>query len=190
MAARGKFSMKRAPVELTEYDPGWPAKFEAEKSILMETIGEWFFGRVEHVGSTAVPGLVAKPIIDIMFGVKSLEASRPAIDVRVRNGYEYSPYKTAVMYWFCKPSDAFRTHHLHLIPFASLLWHERIKFHDLLRLDPALANEYAALKKQLTARYRQDRETYTEQNCPLSNVSLNAARSASGRLRASSKTGG
>lgn len=114
--------MKQAIVELSEYNHEWPSKFEAEKGFLMEVIGNWFCGSVEHIGSTSVPGLIAKPVIDIMFGVKSLEESELAIDILVKNGYQYFPYKKDVMHWFCKPSDAFRTHHLHLIPYESQLW--------------------------------------------------------------------
>jgi len=158
--------MKRALVELSEYDPEWPLKFEAEKNFLMGIIGQWLCEKVEHIGSTSVPGLVAKPVIDIMFGVKSLQESRPAIDVLVKNGYEYFPYKENVMHWLCKPSDAFRTHHLHLIPFESPLWLERIRFRDLLLSDGEIANEYSALKKALAFRYREDRETYTEKKWP------------------------
>jgi GrpB-like predicted nucleotidyltransferase (UPF0157 family) len=167
--------MKRAPVELSEYDPEWPSKFEAEKDFLMKIIGKWFFGGIEHVGSTSVPGLIAKPVIDIMFSVKSLEESRPAIDVLVRNGYEYYPYKEDVMHWFCKPSDAFRTHHLHLIPFESPLWYERIKFRDLLRSNPEIANEYSALKQELAARYKEDREIYTDKKWPFIQYVLECA---------------
>ena len=125
--------MNRAAVILEDYDPSWPAKFEEEKSRLMAIAGEWHYGGIEHVGSTAVPGMVAKPVIDIMFGIKSLEESKSAIDVLVAHGYEYWPYKKEDMHWFCKPSDAFRTHHLHLIPFESPLWQERIQFREVLR---------------------------------------------------------
>ncbi len=158
--------MKRASVELSEYDPEWPSLFEAEREFLMEIIGQWFCGSVEHVGSTAVPGLVAKPVIDVMFGVRSLEESQSAIAVLVKNGYEYFPYKADVMHWFCKPSDAFRTHHLHLIPYQSPLWKERIQFRDTLLTNPEIANEYAALKKELAARFKEDREAYTEMKWP------------------------
>lgn len=158
--------MKRASVELSEYNPEWPSKFEDEKEFLMEVIGRWFFGSVEHVGSTAIPGLIAKPVIDIMFGVKSLEESHPAVDVLVQNGYEYFPYKRDVMHWFCKPSDAFRTHHLHLISYESPLWEERIQFRNLLLSNQEIANEYAALKKELASRYRNDREAYTQKKWP------------------------
>lgn len=158
--------MKRASVELSDYDPEWPSKFEAEKNFLIERIGKWIFGSIEHVGSTSVPGLIAKPVIDIMFGVKSLEESRPAIDVLVRNGYEYFPYKEELMHWFCKPSDAFRTHHLHLIPYESPLWQERIKFRELLLSSKEIAKEYSDLKKELATRYKEDREAYTQEKWP------------------------
>lgn len=158
--------MKRAPVELVEYDPEWPVKFEVERAFLMKIIGQWFYGGIEHVGSTAVPGLLAKPVVDIMFGVKSLNESRPAIDVLVNNGYEYWPYKAEVMHWFCRPSDAFRTHHLHLIPFQSPLWNERLQFRDLLLTNQDIANEYSDLKRELAARYKEDRETYTQMKWP------------------------
>lgn len=158
--------MKRASIILSEYNPEWPAKFEAEKENLMQSIGNLMYGSVEHVGSTAIPGLIAKPVIDIMFGVKSLEASRSAIDILKNNGYEYSAYKTDVMHWFCKPSDEFRTHHLHLIPYKSSLWLERIQFRELLLSDKQITREYAELKKNLASKYKEDREAYTTEKWP------------------------
>lgn len=158
--------MKQAHVELSKYNPEWPAKFEEEKKFLMKAIAQWLCGSVEHIGSTAVPGLVAKPVIDIMFGVKSLEESRPAIELLVKNGYKYFPYKEDVMHWFCKPCDAFRTHHLHLVPYQSQLWQERIQFRNLLISNPEIANEYSELKKELAARYKDDREAYTREKWP------------------------
>ena len=158
--------MKRASVTLEDYDPSWPSMFEDEKRHLMAIAREWCHGGIEHVGSTAVPGMVAKPVIDVMFGVKSLKESKPAIEVLVESGYEYSPYKTEVMHWFCKPSDAFRTHHLHLIPFESPLWNERIKFRNLLRSNERVASDYARLKRDLAASHQEDRETYTQEKWP------------------------
>ena len=96
--------MSQAPVEIVEYDPSWPTLFTKEKKLLQSVAGEWLHGTIEHVGSTSVPGLVAKPVIDIMFGVESLDHSRPAIDVVQSEGYVYFPYKAESMHWFCKPS--------------------------------------------------------------------------------------
>lgn len=110
--------------------------------------------------------MIAKPIIDIMFGVKTLEDSKLAIDALVKAGYDYCPYKPDVMHWFCKPSNAFRTHHLHLIPFESDLWKERIKFRDILRTNNKLANNYANIKQALASQYKEDREAYTQEKWP------------------------
>ena len=153
-------------VVLLEYDCRWPIKYENERKFLLSVIGKWNVGGIEHVGSAAVPGLLAKPVIDIMFGVKSLEDSRPTIDILSNSGYLYSDYKGDVMHWFCKPSIRFRTHHLHLIPFDESLWRERIKFRDVLRADSGLANQYAKLKKDLATHYEKDRELYTEKKWP------------------------
>ena len=107
------------------------------------------------------------------FGVQTLEESKPAIDVLSANGYQYWPYKVDVMHWFCKPDDSFRTHHLHLVPFESELWQQRICFRDKLRNSAALAKEYAELKQALAAKYRNDREAYTEKKWPFIQKVLN-----------------
>jgi GrpB-like predicted nucleotidyltransferase (UPF0157 family) len=153
---------KDAPIILSKYNPEWVVKFQAEKQFLLNIIGEHLYGTIEHVGSTAVAELVAKPIIDIMFGVKSLEESQLAIEKLSQNGYCYSPYKKDVMHWFCKPSPKFRTHHLHLVPYESDLWDERVKFRNILRANMHIANEYVKLKEELALLYKDDRETYTE----------------------------
>jgi len=158
--------MIQASIELVEYSPQWPFGFETEKAFLIHKIGKWLCGSVEHVGSTSVPNLKAKPIIDIMFCVESLEDSRPAIDIMAQNGYCYSPYKGDVMHWFCKPSAAFRTHHLHLIPFESELWKERIQFRDILRSNNNIAAQYQELKQCLALEHHDNRELYTEKKWP------------------------
>jgi GrpB-like predicted nucleotidyltransferase (UPF0157 family) len=155
-----------AIIEIAEYNPLWPEMFQAEKIFLEKVAGKWLCGEIAHVGSTSIPGLSAKPIIDIMFGVKSLADSEEAIEVLQQNGYCYAPYKAEVMHWFCKPSESFRTHHLHLVPFNSALWHERINFRNLLRSSPELASEYADLKRNLSRQYSNDRETYTNLKWP------------------------
>jgi GrpB-like predicted nucleotidyltransferase (UPF0157 family) len=151
-----------AAVYVEPYDPTWPARFERERDLLQAVLAEWLVGPIEHVGSTAVPGLSAKPVIDIMAGVESLSASKLAIPALAPHGYWYSPYKPDVMHWFCKPSAEVRTHHLHIVPFRSALWHERLVFRDALRSDVALALEYRRLKLELAERHRHDREAYTE----------------------------
>lgn len=159
-------SEPEAPVYIVAYDPTWPTLFEAEAGTLRQVLQPWLAGPIEHVGSTAVPGLPAKPVIDIMAAVESLDASRGASLPLRKLAYQYAPYRPDVMHWFCKPGFSLRTHHLHLVPYESLVWRERIQFRDYLRSHPAVAEEYAALKYQLADLYRFDREAYTEAKGP------------------------
>jgi GrpB-like predicted nucleotidyltransferase (UPF0157 family) len=158
--------MTEALVEIVEYNPLWPAQFEREQGLVSEALAEWLVGEPEHIGSTAVPSLAAKPVIDIMAPVQSLAASVAAIAAAGRIGYVHFPYKQQVMHGFCKPSPAHRTHHLHLVPLNSRLWQERLAFRDVLRASASLRSEYQALKLKLAAEYRQDREAYTEAKAP------------------------
>jgi GrpB-like predicted nucleotidyltransferase (UPF0157 family) len=158
--------MSEAPIHIVPYDTSWVAQFEREKAVLEKLLAPWRRGPIEHVGSTAIPGLCAKPVLDIMVGVTSLVESEPAKSALCEAGYQYAEYKTDVMHWFCKPSFAMRTHHLHLIPFGAPLWHDRLKFRDILRADPALAADYAALKLHLASKFSFDREAYTEAKSP------------------------
>lgn len=151
-----------AEIHIVSYDESWQELFNTEKSLLSGVIGEFLTGPIEHVGSTAVPGLAAKPVIDIMAGVKSLDASRPAISILGKYEYCYYPYRLEIMHWFCKPSPQFRTHHLHLVPYNSKVWNERLAFRDYLRSHSDVVQEYAELKYRLAEQYRFDREKYTE----------------------------
>jgi GrpB-like predicted nucleotidyltransferase (UPF0157 family) len=160
------FHRPDAPIRIVPYDATWPALFAAERLILERVLDEWLIGPVEHIGSTAVPELVAKPVIDIMAGVESLGESRPAIPRLATIGYLYFPYKPEQKHWFCKPSPAFRTHHLHLIPFGSKEWNDQLAFRNYLRRDSAAAGEYAELKRRLAKQYEFDREAYTEAKGP------------------------
>jgi len=155
-----------APVEIVAADPGWVQRFGEEKIALLEVLTPWLAGPIEHIGSTAVPGLAAKPVIDIMAAVESLDASRPAIAVVEALGYCYAPYRTDREHWFCKPSFRERTHHLHLVPADSTTWIEAIVFREVLRSEPAVAVEYEALKRRLAAEFRHDREAYTQGKGP------------------------
>jgi len=151
-----------APIEVVPYDSEWPERFERERHLIAKALSPWLAGPIEHVGSTAVVGLVAKPVIDIMAAVESLEASRGAIPAAEAIEYSYWPYKAESMHWFCKPSPSYRTHHLHLVPHQGWLWNARLCFRDALRADPLLAEEYGALKERLAQEHRHDREAYTQ----------------------------
>ena len=179
--------MREAGIELVPSDPRWPRLFEAERTELAAVLEPFLVGPIEHVGSTAVPGLLAKPVIDVMAGVPTLTLSRAAIAAVVPLGYHYYPYRSDLMHWFCKPSHEHRTHHLHLVPFGSRLWLDRLRFRDLLRSRPEAAREYAALKQELAARHRDDREAYTDAKGPFIERMLESTkrkpRPAEGALR-------
>jgi GrpB-like predicted nucleotidyltransferase (UPF0157 family) len=164
-----------AQIEVVPYNPLWPSMFLDEQSVLQVVLAPWLVGEVEHVGSTAVPGLAAKPVIDIMAPVHTLAASQGALEAAKSIGYVYYPYKQTEMRWFCKPSAAHRTHHLHIVPLASKLWHERLAFRDALRSNPQLAQAYAMLKFRLAEQYRNDREAYTEAKAPFIHAALQAS---------------
>ena len=152
----------KAPVEIVDYDPAWPARFNEESESLRRVLMSWLAGPIEHIGSTAVPGLAAKPVIDIMAGVETLEGSRDAIAAAATLGYCYFPYQASIRHWMCKPSDAFRTHHLHLVPVISPQWIRPIAFRNYLREHGEVAAEYEKLKRVLALRFKFDREAYTE----------------------------
>jgi GrpB-like predicted nucleotidyltransferase (UPF0157 family) len=129
---------------------------------LEDAIGDWLVGGIHHIGSTAVPGLEAKPIIDILAGMRDLETARACFEPLADLDYLYALYRSEEMHWFCKPHPSRRTHHLHLVPVGSRRYEEELAFRDRLRDDPTLAAEYADLKRSLASRFRDDREGYTD----------------------------
>jgi GrpB-like predicted nucleotidyltransferase (UPF0157 family) len=149
------------PVRIVSYDSSWPSRFEAEKVLLEETIGGWVSGGVHHVGSTSVPGLAAKPVIDILVGVRDLPSSRACIETLATLNYQYAPYRADEMHWFCKPKPSHRTHHLHLVPSGARRFWAELAFRDVLRACPDLAVRYEELKRTLARDFEHDREGYT-----------------------------
>ena len=132
-------------------------------------------GGIHHVGSTAVPGLAAKPIIDIQVGVADLETARSCIEPLAALDYVYAPYRANEIAWFCKPSPERRTHHLHLVPVDAPRFRAVLEFRDLLRSDPEVAREYVAMKRRLAAELGHDREAYTQAKQPFVREALERA---------------
>ena len=149
------------PIELVAYDASWPDRARQEAAALEAALAPWLDGRVEHVGSTAVPGLVAKPTIDLMAPVRDLATAREAFATLAELGYAHAPHRPH-LHWFCKPSPAVREFHLVLVERSNPEWAARLRFRDRLRGDPATAAAYAALKRELASRFRSDREAYTD----------------------------
>jgi GrpB-like predicted nucleotidyltransferase (UPF0157 family) len=129
-------------VVVVPYDPAWPDVFAAERALLEQALRPWLEGRIHHIGSTAVPGLAAKPIIDMLAGVRDLEAARRAFGPLAQLGYGYFPHRPEA-HAFRKPGYG-----VHLTEPGSTIWNERLAFRDALRADPELVAEYAAWKER------------------------------------------
>ncbi len=154
-------------VELVAYDPDWPRQFAVEADRLRAVLDPALVIGIEHFGSTAVPGLIAKPIIDILIAVHSLaRAKAEAIEPILSLGYVYwadNPKPDRM--FFVKgmpPYGARRTHHVHITEPDREMWRRRLPFRDYLRAHPDEAARYADLKRDLAQRHATDREAYTD----------------------------
>ena len=153
-------------IPLEPYDPDWPRQFERELRLLAPI----FNGpsvRIEHVGSTAVPGLLAKPIIDIMVGLTTLAEAEARIDSLRCVGYDYVPEYEAQIpdrRYFRRPHVRPGTHHLHCVVLGGEQWTRTLTFRDSLRGDPEIAAAYADLKSSLAASH--GRSDYAEAKGP------------------------
>jgi GrpB-like predicted nucleotidyltransferase (UPF0157 family) len=142
-------------ITLLPYSQLWPAAFDEEAARLRDPLRPWLMDGIHHIGSTAVPGLAAKPILDMMAGVADLEQARDAISVLADLGYEHADHRPDEALWFYRQpgtDDSLRTHQLHLTRPGSDLWLERLAFRDALRADPQLRAEYEALKRDLASK--------------------------------------
>ncbi|MFZ3048820.1 MAG: GrpB family protein [Desulfatirhabdiaceae bacterium] len=156
-------------VTVVRYDPRWPEMFESERLHLMSCLPADLVNRIEHYGSTAVPGLPAKPIVDILVEVTSLDETRQRVaPVLEAQGYDYfwRPSwgdDTPPFYaWFIKrDKNGNRTHHIHMVEFQFQHW-DRLLFRDYLIAHPEVALEYGNLKMRLSCAHQNDRVAYTQ----------------------------
>jgi GrpB-like predicted nucleotidyltransferase (UPF0157 family) len=152
-------------VEIIPYDRRWPALYEAERTRLLPVLRRYGLIEIAHIGSTAVPGLAAKPVIDIAITVESLDAVRergvPEIEASGYLFWAENPDPDDLFFVKGLPPHAKRrSHHLH-ITLPGERFEERLRFRDRLRSDAAIAQRYAVLKQELAARFSSDREAYT-----------------------------
>ncbi|HEV8484639.1 MAG TPA: GrpB family protein [Acidobacteriota bacterium] len=155
-------------ITVVPYDPRWPMSFQHEKEHLLSCLPQELIRRIEHFGSTAVPGLAAKPIVDMLVEVTDLQETKTRIaPILESQGYDYlwrptSGDDTPPFYaWFIKRnSRGCRTHHIHMIEHDFEHW-ERLLFRDYLIQNPALARQYQQLKERLATVYPNDRVAYT-----------------------------
>lgn len=154
-------------IELVPYNSQWPIMATAEIKLLREVLPNNHLLDIQHVGSTAIPGIQAKPVIDIQIAVDSLLAiKQTAIDTLKTIGYEYwyeNPDPERL--FFAKGMPPFgekRSHHVHIVEPSSRHWQEKILFRDYLIAHPDYAHQYEALKIRLAKQYTHNREKYTE----------------------------
>jgi len=148
-------------VLLTDYDPAWPEQYRQMATELQTMLGAQEILRLEHYGSTAIPGLPAKPVIDILMEVSSFDSARPwLLPALNQKNWEYWWYGDHMVFVRRDQNTGIRTHHLHVAPKAHRLW-EGLEFRDYLISHPDVAEEYAALKTELAQCFAADREAYT-----------------------------
>lgn len=168
--------MKHTTVTLVDYNPNWLKKFEYEKTSIINAIGDQIL-HIEHIGSTAIIGLKAKPIIDIMVGIHHLEQVSPLVQPLQDIGYEYVPkIEFKDRKFFRKGQWGQGTCHLHICEYDSSEWREKILFRNYLRNHPEFAEEYALLKTNLASEYAFDRHTYTKNKEPFIRTVLQKAK--------------
>lgn len=148
-------------IVIADYDPGWVAKFEAAREAMFVACGRDAFVAIEHVGSTAVPGLAAKPIIDMMPGLRSLDDAPPIVARLVALGYQYVPQfeqdtpsgpgMPLRRYLRGDDGDGRRAYHVHMVEHGGDFWTRHLLFRDYLRSHPEAAEAYAQLKRELAA---------------------------------------
>lgn len=157
--ARSAIGLRRGTVAVRPYDPRWPIEFASEAALLAELLGPAI--QIEHVGSTAVPNLAAKPLIDIAVGFEDREALDEARHRLREAGYDdRGDFGARGGVIVGKGPEDGRTHLLHLVEVGDPQWQRYLDFRDALRKDDALRDEYASLKQKLAKTYWLDRDTY------------------------------
>jgi GrpB-like predicted nucleotidyltransferase (UPF0157 family) len=154
--------LKRGKVQLSPYDPKWPEIFKKEKKMLQKSLGKMIID-IQHVGSTAVSNLSAKPIIDIALAVSDLSGKK--IDKYIKHlkklGYEYRGKERPREHLFVKGSEEKRICHLHMVEFGSKAWKNYLLFRDYLRTHKKAVAEYTKLKLELAKKFSDNRKSYT-----------------------------
>jgi len=152
------------PVVIKHYDPNWPEMFQKEAALIKKTIAP-FITTIQHIGSTSVPGLAAKPIIDMLIGLKRLSDSIHFAPLIINIGYRYFPEHEVEIperRYFSKIINSDMGYHLHMVEPDSEFCHRHLAFRDYLRTHADTAADYAALKNKIAEEYGSDREGYTD----------------------------
>ena len=156
------FTRFNRPIVVVDYDDQWPLEFERERMRLSSTLGT-LAADFEHIGSTAVPGLAGKPVIDVGIGIPKLDAAPDYIEVLVGAGYKYVPEFEVGLprrRFLWQGTQQVHTHHLHVTEIGDRAWLEPLASRDYLRSHPSAAAEYGELKRQLAEKAGENIEDY------------------------------
>ena len=155
------------PPIVVDYNPAWPRAFETAKARILKAVGPQV-QTVEHVGSTSVVGLPAKPIIDILVGVHDWEEARATVAPLERISWEFRGQRGIPRrhYFVIRLPDGSRTHHLHMLELTSPHYADMLTFRNHLRTHPTAATEYATLKRRLAAQPEPHRGAYQHAKAP------------------------
>jgi GrpB-like predicted nucleotidyltransferase (UPF0157 family) len=150
-------------LKVVDPDPAWAERFAEQRIVVDELLRPWLTGPVEHIGSTAVPGLRAKPVIDMLAPVGSLAEARAALPALAGAGWLFWPQDPCGHYrlWLLRPRPEARTHHLQVAEAGHPHVRAVLAFRDVLRADAGLRREYANLKERLAAQHPGSRNAYT-----------------------------
>jgi GrpB-like predicted nucleotidyltransferase (UPF0157 family) len=151
-------------VEVRPAEHAWQERGEKERLLLGATLGAWLVAPIEHVGSTAVPYLSAKPILDFQAAVNDFDCAADIAAALAPAGWHYVQPELDARAWrrfFVKVAQGHRVAHLHVMLLSNARWRQQLVFRDALRADPGLAQRYAVLKRGLASQYVTDREAYT-----------------------------
>ena len=163
-------------VRLVEYDPRWPGLFAAEARRIRDRCGALPL-RLEHVGGTSIPGMCAKPVLDIAAGRPRGTSIQDYIARLEQAGYEHRGERGVPGREFFRRGKP-RSYHLHLVEEDGPQWRDYLAFRDHLRADAEAARRFAHLKRVLAARFSRDREAYTKAKSAHVEEVLRLARSA------------
>jgi GrpB-like predicted nucleotidyltransferase (UPF0157 family) len=151
-------------IEIVEYNPDWPGLFEEEKANILAVAGD-YIEDIQHTGSTSVPGLAAKPVIDILIAIPDLALVEKCVGPLEGLGYGYlGENGVSERHFFRKPAGNswHRTHHIHMVLKESQEWGNQTRFRDYLRAHAETRQQYQELKRELAVRFGSDRGGYTD----------------------------
>ncbi|WP_129788887.1 GrpB family protein [Promicromonospora panici] len=171
--------MRQDPIVIQPHDPGWAELFATQKAALEPVLVSWLVAPIEHIGSTSVPGLPAKPIIDMVAVTDDYTGFAPALSELQRIGWTHAPEpgdEVERKWSVCFPTVEHRTHHLHVVERNSASWRDWLLFRDYLRTHAEPAEQYAALRSELAVADRHDRVRYRSGKAPLIGELMQRAR--------------